>query len=165
MGEVVNLSNQGDRGTPIQPTGGVPSSCWWRVPPIWLMGVGHLLSGLDGVPLSRPGKGVPPSRPGKGVPPSQTWDGVPPIQTWEAGILIQTWDRVPPYPDLEWGYPPPIQVRTQDRGYPQLEHIACTYNASVGMPLAFTQEYFLVSNKSVTQKGNENLCWWLFRKN
>ena len=46
-----------------------------------------------------------------------------------------------------WGYPPPIQVPSQDGGgevTPNQNNIACICYAAGGMPLAFTQEDFLV---------------------
>ena len=126
-------------GTPHPLTGVPPSGPDWGVPPFFPTGVTPILS--DGVPLiqvpdqgggtltweggtpSRPGKGVPPwSRPGEGIPPPP-----PPIQTWE-GV-------------------PPVQVRSQDGGggsTPNWNSIACTCYAAGGMPLAFTQEDFLL---------------------
>ena len=93
---------------------------------------GYPIPGLAGeVPHPRSGQGVPHPRSGlypldlgQGTPPDldrvspQTWDRVPP----------RTWDRVPP-PRPGLGYPPSI--------------VSTCYEAG-GMPLAFTQEVFLV---------------------
>ena len=94
-------------------------------------------SGLGGVPHPKSG-GYP--IPGlDGVPPSQTWDGVPPPRPGTGYPRILGWGTPPdlgrgtlPPPDLRWGTPPP----TWD--------IASTCYAVGGMPLAFTQEDFLV---------------------
>ena len=99
--------------------GGVPHprSGWGGVYPI---------PGLPGVPPSpRPGMGYPPALDlGWGIPPPWTWDGVPrPDLTWGTP------------PDLTWGTPPPRRIS-----------IASTCYAAGGMPLAFTQEDFLVYN-------------------
>ena len=114
-----------------------------------------------GVPLPYlppgPGKGTPcPSPgPGKGVPPccpcpTPTW-------TWEGGILTSPLSplldlgrgyphpalpprpekRLPPTPPCPPALPPPSGDRRQNS-------IASTCYAAGGMPLAFTQEHFLV---------------------
>ena len=135
--------------------GGTPSQVW---------GGGYPISGLGGIPGTPLGlgipliwDGVPPTlgwgtpRPGMGYPQTwdgvtpQTWDGVPPRpemgnpKTWDGvpprpGMgSPQTWDGVPPRPEM--GYPPTRQIS-----------IVSTCYAAGGMPLAFTQEDFLVPN-------------------
>ena len=90
--------------------------------------------------------GVPP-RPGMGYPPDLRW-GTP--QTWD-GVLPQTWDGVPPRPEM--GYPPqtwdwvPPRPGTRYPPQPRQISIASTCYAAGGMPLAFTQEDFLVIYK------------------
>ena len=107
---------------------------------------GYPIPGLaGGVPHLRseggPEMGYPPNL-GWGTPPDlgwgtpQTWDEVPPL----------TWDRVPPrhgtgYPPTWDGVPPPRQISIA----------SCCYTAG-GMPLAFTQEDFLVHNVSAHSK-------------
>ena len=104
-------------------------------------GVLHPRSGLEGT-LSQVWIGW--------IPPPKTWDGVPPCTldrvppqdlgqgtptpSPEMGYLPWTWDGVPPL-DKGWGTPP-RQIS-----------IASTCYAAGGMPLAFTQEDFLVLHK------------------
>ena len=139
-----------------------------------LGGVHHLRSGREGyTPSQVEKKGYPiPGPDGRvpwGLPSVQDWmrylphpdlgwgyswyphprlDGVPP-QTWDGGTLhprldgvptrphpgypsIQDWMGYPtPHPDLGWGYTPPISK-------------ASTCYAAGSVPLAFTQEDFLV---------------------
>ena len=101
---------------------------------------GYPISGLDG-------GGYPPTRSGwwgrypirgldgRGRPPSQVWMmgwGVPPSQVWMVGgtpHLGSGWWGVP------W-VPPPMRQSS----------IASTCYAAGGVPLAFTQEDFLVGN-------------------
>ena len=111
---------------------GYPSQVWRGVNPI--PGLGR--EGDTWVPPNQVWMGYPPQtwdrvppRPGTGYPPDlgwvtppQTWDGVPPGPEME--YSPQTWDGVPP---LTWG-------------------IASTCYAKGSMPLAFTQEDFLVSS-------------------
>ena len=97
--------------------GGTPSG-WWGVPPsqVW-MGRGTPFPGLDGdTPFPVSGQEVPPAggTPGRVHPPGR-------------GYL----------PPLPGGTPP-------TRGYPHQTSTACTCYAVGGMPLAFTQEDFLV---------------------
>ena len=75
--------------------------------------------GYLGYPQTRSGWGIPPTRSGWGKPPGPGM-GSPANLGWDNPP--QTWDRVPP-PDLGWG----------------------TCYAAGGMPLAFTQEDFLVN--------------------
>ena len=136
----VCLSVHISRGYPSQVWGGTPSQVWPGGYPIPGLGreVPHPRSECGGGylgyshPLNQVRMGYPPTWPGlDGVLPGPgmgyplTWDGVPP---W-------TWNGVPPdlgrsTPlDLGWGTPPGI---------------ASTCYAAGGMPLAFTQEDFLV---------------------
>ena len=73
----------------------------------------------DGVPNPRSGRGYPHPRSGWGVPHT-------PILTRDGGTLH------------------PGQVPGQDGGTPNWNSIACTWYATSGMSLAFTQEDFLV---------------------
>ena len=101
--------------------GSTPSQAWigW-IPP------------RHGVHPPRPGMGYPPPRHGTGYPPRHGM-GYPPRDGM--GYPPQTWDGVPP-PGHGTGYPPsPRQIS-----------IASTCYAAGGMPLAFTQEDFLVLN-------------------
>ena len=101
-----------------------------------------------GTPSPSAGWGTPPSRPGKGVPPTWTWEGVatPRPDLGREYCPAWTWEEVPPCPDLEGGTPPPPSPgQVQGRGYPNQNSIACTCYAAGGMPLAFTQEDFLVT--------------------
>ena len=129
-------------GYPIQPTGGTPSQVQWG-------GGYHIqLSGgtpsqvWEGYPIQSWPEGTPSQvqvrgilgypQPGMdGVPPSQNWMGYPtPCQEW-MGSPQPGLDGVPP--GQNWmGYPP---IR---------QSIASTCYAAGGMPLAFTQEDFLV---------------------
>ena len=70
-----------------------------------------------------------------------------PIQTWDGGTInpVQTWEEVQPTQTWEWGTPYPGQVPGQGVSTPIQNSIACTCYAAGGMPLAFTQEGFLVS--------------------
>ena len=102
--------------------GGTPSQVWLGGYPIpGLGGRGYPILGLDGVPPpTRSGWGTSLPRPGMGYPP-RPGTGNPP-GTWEGLPPLQTWDWVPP--------------PTWD--------IASTCYVAGGMPLAFTQEDFLV---------------------
>ena len=98
----------------------------WRYPHIVLDGGGPLSHLADG--------GYP------GTPPALLGlDGVSPVLTWDGGTPHPGLDGVPPGPDLQdWmGYPPPPARRQSS--------IASTSYAAGGMPLAFTQEDFLVN--------------------
>ena len=115
-GEGVPQSGLGGGTTSQVWAGGTPSQCWLGGYPIPGLGRG------EGVPHPRSGQG------GTRVLP-QTWNGVPP---W-------TWDWVPPRPGM--GYSPNL-----GRGIPPPTwDIASTCYAAGGMPLAFTQEDFLVA--------------------
>ena len=133
-------------------------------------GVPHPRSGQGGTPLARtgdwmwypPGKdwmGYPPQGPGMGYPPTRTgwgtpWQGLDVVPSWPRldGVpLTWTWDGVPPLARTGWGtpsqnwmgYPPLIQ---DWMGYPPIRQssIASTCYTAGGIPLAFTQEDFLV---------------------
>ena len=94
--------------------GGTPSQVWPG---------GYPIPGLAGGGTAPDlGRGTPP-RPGMGYPPGPG-TGYPP---W-------AWDGVPPPPRHGTGYPPP----------PPTWDIASTCYVAGGMPLAFTQEDFLV---------------------
>ena len=84
-------------------------------------GVPHLRSG--GYPIQGLARGRGCGTPGRGTP--WTWDGVPPRPGM--GYPLQTWDGLPPW---TWDGAPPCIVST------------CSMAGS--MPLAFTQEDFLV---------------------
>ena len=105
-------------------------------------GVPHPTDG--GYPLPRSGQGAPHLADG-GVPPSQVWTGGYPIQltegtpsqVWRGGYPIQLTGGTP-FPGLDREVPP-------GRGTPLHQtSTACTCYAAGGMPLAFTQEDFLV---------------------
>ena len=111
-------------GYPPRPGMGYPLDLGWGTPQTW--------------------HGVPP-RPGMGYPP-QTWDGVPPGPGMgyppDLGwVPPQTWDGVPPQ-DLRWGTPPDLGWGSP----PPTWDIASFCYAAGGMPLAFTQEDFLVAS-------------------
>ena len=81
----------------------------------------------------------------------RTWDGVHP-RTWD-GVPPQTWDGVPPGHGM--GYPPRPEM-----GYPPRQiSIASTCYAAGGMPLAFTQEDFLVT-VHVRSTREANIYTW-----
>ena len=129
----VHTSTRGG-GTPYSPDGGgTPSFPTGEVPPSFLMG---------GTPIQSQW----------GYPPSQVRTRSTPSQV-RMGSSPQGY----PHPDLGWLMPPPpfsrmgiphaIQVRSEVRtemGTPIWNSIACTCYAAGGMPLAFTQEDFLV---------------------
>ena len=110
--------------------GGVPgvlfSVCTWGTPPPW----------LDGVPPpARSGWwGVPPTMTGWGTP-HHDWLRYPPIMT---GL-----GTLPPLPWLDGGNPPPTTTT----------NIVSTCYAAGGMPLAFTQEDFLVFSIDIITMG------------
>ena len=123
--------------------GGYPSQVWGGVP--------HPMSGRGrgGTPSQVWSRGGTPSQvwtgwgylgyppPGQdGVPPPPTWDGVPPPLDLTGVPPLDMGQGTPP--DLGWGNPP----QTWD-GVPP-PGIASTCYAAGGMPLAFTQEDFLV---------------------
>ena len=134
-------------GYPIQLTGGSPSQVCMRGTPSQVQvvgypipgpGGGYPIPGMDGgtpfqawtergTPLFRPGMGYPHLDLGWGTP-IQTWDGIPPGQDWMVTVHPPT--------RTEWGTPPP-PIRRQSS-------IANTCYAAGGMPLALTQEDFLV---------------------
>ena len=120
------------RGTPIPPPP-APSGPGKRVPclplptPTWAW---------EGGTYPHPHAPCPHLDMGRGTPTCSsiwTWGRIPPAQTWEGGT--------PPHLDLGRGYPcPPPPIRRQSS-------IASTCYPVGGMPLAFTQEDFLVSLK------------------
>ena len=97
---------------PILSEGGTPSQVLMGGYPLprsgWGGGGGYPPVQMGGVPPSQVRMGIipPMSRPGKGVPPPPC----PDLGRWY--IPVQTW---------EGGTPSPIQVRSQDGGYPQPE--------------------------------------------
>ena len=111
--------------------------------PIPGLGRGYPIPGLDGVPPWTWDR-VPPPDLGQGTP-LQTWDGVPPSWTWDR-VPPRTWDGIPPL-DLGWGTPQPgtgylpLTRSGLDRA---AQRTASTWYAAGGVPLAFTQEDFLV---------------------
>ena len=116
--------------------GGTPSQ-------VWLVGVPHPRCGPHLVPPPRPRSGWWGGT--QGTP--HTWDGVPPYIDLEWGTLPSLprpgmGTPLPlPHPDLRWGTPLP------EMGYPPpitQSSIASTCYAAGGVPLAFTQEDFLV---------------------
>ena len=93
------------------------------------------------------GEGVPPGQVLMVPPAIKTWLGYSPTLGWGTPSTIKTWLGYPP-PDLGWGTPPTIKTWL---GYPpppthplDSSSIASTCYAAGGMPLAFTQEDFLV---------------------
>ena len=115
-------------------------------------------------PPSRPGMGYLPPDLGQGTPhPTPTWDGVPPPR-WGVNWQTPPWlDGVPPPTMTGWGTPHhdwmgtpspwldgvPPQHHHDWMGYPppiRQSSIASTCYVAGGMPLAFTQEDFLVQN-------------------
>ena len=120
-------------------------------------GVSHPRSGRGGVPYPRSGSqvwtrggGVPHPRFGWGVPwgtplAKSGWWGVPPRSGWWEGGNPgyppgQVW-MVPPPPARSgwWGVP-------REPPHPHYSSIASTCYPAGGVPLAFTQEDFLVLN-------------------
>ena len=146
----LGLDGGGTQGTPhhhqdlarVPPTLGLDGGV---VPPTIKTLLGYPHPGMRYPPPSRPGWGtplgwgtLPPARPGLGTPPP--WDGVPPTNLgWGTPPPSRPgwgtpppWDGVPP--TLGWGTPSPTRQSS----------IASTCYAAGGMPLAFTQEDFLV---------------------
>ena len=125
---------------------------------------GYSIPGLDGGgPHPRSGWGVPHPRSGWGGTPFQVWSGVypilpgvPPHPRLDGVPPIQYWMGYPPS-NIGWGTPSPIQ---DWMGYPPTPHPdlgqgvaqvppppiskTSTCYAAGGVPLAFTQEDFLV---------------------
>ena len=96
-------------------------------------------------PVSR--MGVPPIVSRMGVPPSAGW-GYPHPNQQDGSTPVS-----------RMGYPFPVQVPGQDGGGGVVtlnwNSIACTCYAAGGMPLAFTQEDFLVASGFFLFSGNE----------
>ena len=160
----VCLSTLVGKGYPIWLMGVPPSQVWMGVSPsqvrtggrgypFWLMGLPR--SGW-GYPLPRSGQeegGTPiwlmmlprypffrsgtPSWHGKGVPPVQTWEGGTPPDLGRGYHPQYRPGKCPP-PIKKEGVPP-IQVPGQDGN-----SMTCICYVAGGMPLAFTQEDFLV---------------------
>ena len=122
---------------------------------------GYPIPGLaGGYPIPGLAGGIPHPRSGQGGTPSQVWPGeypisgprgvtqvLPPSQTWD-GVPHQTWDGVPPW---TWDWVPPQDLGQgalpfgPGMGYPPRQiSIGSTCYTAGGMPLAFTQEDFLV---------------------
>ena len=99
---------------------------------LFTIGGGYPIQCLDG-------GGVPRSMSGWGGTPSQVWVGGYPI-TGLGGIPSQVWMGVPPTM-TGWGTPHHDWI-----GYPPIRQssIVSTCYTAGGMPLAFTQEDFLV---------------------
>ena len=147
----------------VRSQGGTPArSGWWGVPHPRRGTRYTPQPGLDGggypsEVLTMGGTWVPPPHIKAWLGYPRPWDGVPPtIKTW-LGYPPTPWDGVPPQPGMGYppiktwlGYPPPwdgVPPPTWD-GVPPLpprqSSIASTCYAAGGMPLAFTQEDFLV---------------------
>ena len=110
----------------------VPVSQVWGVPPSQVQ--------VGGYPLSRFRWGDPFPGPGLGDPLPRSRQGRYPFPGPDRGYPHPGRG----YPTWE-GVPPPIQVRSQYGGStPYRSSIACTCYAAGGVPLAFTQEDFLV---------------------
>ena len=100
--------------------------------------------------------GVPHPRSGWSTPPDLRWD-TPLDLRWGTPPRPRT--GYPPRPEM--GYPPPARSGwgTSPRpevGYPPPPSIASTFYAAGGMPLAFTQEDFLVVHM---RSRSLNLLW------
>ena len=132
------------QGIPPTRSGWGTPQTWDRVPPPDQVWMGYPPDQVWMGYSPRTWDRVPPQDLGQGNPP-RTWDGVPPDlgwgtpQTWD-GVTSQTWDRVPPAPRPGTGYhpPPPDQVWIRQSS------TASTCYVAGGVPLAFTQENFLV---------------------
>ena len=131
--------------TPILPDGGYP--------PFFLMGVPH---GKGYPPTIGTGWRYPPPNLGRGYPHADLGRGYPSVQIWERGTPpVQTWE----------GGTPPIQVRLGGGGTPN-RNIACTCYAAGGMPIAFTQEDFLVLTMQwLRLRLNDTTKWTYFDTN
>ena len=140
-GNILSMSTLAGGGTLSQVCGGYPIPGVGGGYPILGLGRGYPVSGLGGgypIPGLK-GWGYP------GYPPGQVWmEGGTPSQVW--GVLwvpsSQVWmvGGYPGYPLVRsgWGTPPPIRQSS----------IASTCYTAGGMPVAFTQEDFLVVTKS-----------------
>ena len=117
----------------VHTCGWVSPSCRWgggTLFPVQDRGYPIARSGWEGVPHSKTGWGTPLPKTGWGTPLSGL-DGVPCQARWVTPPLIQDW----------MGYPLPVRRQSS---------IASTCYAAGGMPLAFTQEDFLVSYPNET---------------
>ena len=143
--------------------GGTPPQIWpWRVPyprsgqggtpfQVWLGG-GYPRSGPGYPPIPRTWYVAPPDL-GFCTPPDLGWGNPPDLGcdtpwTWD-WVPSWTWDGVPPRPGMV-NHPPPLDLgqgtpRTWDGVPPRQISIASSCYTAGGMPLAFTQEDFLVS--------------------
>ena len=137
-------SRWGDTPSQVQ-VGGTPSS-WW----------GYPIPGLDGGYLiPGPGRGDTPSSWQGGTPsswngvphPRSRWGypGVPPDRTGWGTPATQDWMRSPPGLDVVPLFHPGLDVVTPPPPI-RLSSIASTCYVAGGIPLAFKQEDFLVSN-------------------
>ena len=123
--------------------------CFHRCVSVQLSGgVPHSRSGRGGIPIpGLAGGGGTPSQVWPGGYPSKVWlGGGTPSQVWSGGVPPdQVWMGYPPGPGTGsppprpgTGYPPPDQVWIRQSS------TASTCYAAGGVPLAFTQEDFLV---------------------
>ena len=120
--------------------GGVPKVQTWGYLSVGPdRGVPHPRSGW-GYPIPDMDMGVPPSKIRMGGYPIKDWMGYPPLGTGRGTLPSRT----------GWGTThPPTPHPGLDRASHTIKRhisIASTCYAAGGMPLAFTQEYFLVSN-------------------
>ena len=145
------------RGTPSQ-------VCGWGYPipglagggnpsQVWMVGRYYPIPGWAGGTCPRLGRGTP----------SQVWVGGYPIPGLDGGGYPgypppgQVWMVVGyPWPGLDggvgtWGTPPPIRQSS----------LANTCYSAGGLPLAFTQEDFLVSTNEEV-KGNHYFMWTIY---
>ena len=140
------------------PWGRYPHPFWQGVPLCFLMGVPHLsIPGQD--------RGVPPSQVKMGGSPIPGQDGGTPIPGQNAAGYPNTrseWGVSPS--QVRMGVPIPIQVRSQvgmGGGTPNRNTTACTFYSAGGMPLAFTQEDFLViCAHTILHKCHHHLVWY-----
>ena len=144
-------------GYPIQPMGGTPSQVWmgWPHPADGGYLIPDLAEGyhiqLMGVPYLRSRWGYPISGLDRGVPLWPGLDGVPP---WP-GL-----DGVPPSGQDWMGYPPPPQPELDGVPPHRQSSIVSTCYVAGGMPLAFTQQDFLVSSSVSPPVRNQKRLNW-----
>ena len=129
-----------DQGVPHPRSGwGVPKSSWLGTPSQVWTGGHHPRSEWGCTPSSWPGGTS-----------SQVWMGVTPSQVWMgryAGLTLLARTGLGTLPDLGWGTPPWPGLDGLPPPPPfRQSSIASTSYAAGGMPLAFTQEDFLVVN-------------------
>ena len=152
-------------GYPIPGSGGGTPSSWWGVPnprdrwgweyPIQLGGTPSQFQVGGGYSIPGPDMGSTPSQVQGGTP-SQVWMGYSLSRTVRGTLPHSGLDEVPPPPPPSrtgWGTPPPLSGDSS---------IASTCYMAGGMPLAFTQEDFLVLTVSFSIFTGTNLkapCW------